>query len=81
MAILVYFDKMKFAVFFDFFFNFFFSEKSDGQESRKFTERCGNGARFCVFKWIIFCDFLPPPKFSYSPLRKSRTAVVLLKFF
>ena len=23
----------------------------------------------------------PPPKFSYSPLRKSRTAVVLLKFF
>ena len=28
--------------------------------------------------FVIFC---PPPKLSYSPLRKSRTAVVLLKFF
>ena len=58
MAILVYFDKMKFAVFFDFFYNFFFQKNQmawNGENSLNDAEMVqdfafSSGSFFVIFK-------------------------------
>lgn len=62
MAILVYFDKMKFAVFFDFFCNFFFQKNQMARNRENSLNDAEMVQDFAFSSGSFFCDFLPPPQ-------------------